>query len=291
LRLVTSNSVEETILARAQYKLDIDGKVIQAGKFDNKTSDREREELLRSLFGAEDEEVDEKQVEREGEIDDNDLNEIIARNEEELEIYTKMDEERRAAEQRSFEQYGGKGQMPSRLMGLDELPAVLLADPDNDKPIEEAFTGRGARARKEVAYDDGLNEDQWTNAVDEGDLTGFIAKKKARQAELHKEKELRAEDHQHRRDQGEFVDSDEDDMYIDQNPLELPDPEPEPPKRKRVSDVGASKKKRGRTPKKHFAGVDPNLEDQKTPEMRERLTQMFLSCYKAVESASVQTDG
>ncbi|KAK9703577.1 ATP-dependent DNA helicase Snf21, partial [Basidiobolus ranarum] len=32
-RLISENSVEETILARAQYKLDIDGKVIQAGKF------------------------------------------------------------------------------------------------------------------------------------------------------------------------------------------------------------------------------------------------------------------
>ncbi|KAJ5022450.1 SNF2 family N-terminal domain-containing protein [Bipolaris maydis] len=37
LRLITSNSVEEKILERANYKLDMDGKVIQAGKFDNKS--------------------------------------------------------------------------------------------------------------------------------------------------------------------------------------------------------------------------------------------------------------
>ncbi|CAG8547826.1 9851_t:CDS:10 [Cetraspora pellucida] len=38
LRLISQNSIEETVLARTQYKLDIDGKVIQAGKFDQKST-------------------------------------------------------------------------------------------------------------------------------------------------------------------------------------------------------------------------------------------------------------
>lgn len=46
LRLISQKSIEETILARAQYKLDIDGKVIQAGKFDNKSTAEEREAFL-----------------------------------------------------------------------------------------------------------------------------------------------------------------------------------------------------------------------------------------------------
>jgi ATP-dependent helicase STH1/SNF2 len=45
-RLITENSVEESILARAQYKLDIDGKVIQAGKFDNRSTEEDREAFL-----------------------------------------------------------------------------------------------------------------------------------------------------------------------------------------------------------------------------------------------------
>jgi ATP-dependent helicase STH1/SNF2 len=32
--------------ARARYKLDIDDKVIQAGRFDNKSTQEEQEELL-----------------------------------------------------------------------------------------------------------------------------------------------------------------------------------------------------------------------------------------------------
>lgn len=36
--------------ARAQYKLDIDDKVIQAGRFDKKSTVEEREDLLVSIF-------------------------------------------------------------------------------------------------------------------------------------------------------------------------------------------------------------------------------------------------
>ena len=35
---------------RARYKLDIDDKVIQAGRFDNKSTQEEQEELLVSSF-------------------------------------------------------------------------------------------------------------------------------------------------------------------------------------------------------------------------------------------------
>ena len=51
LRFITEKSVEEAMFARARYKLDIDDKVIQAGRFDNKSTQEEQEEfLVRSLF-------------------------------------------------------------------------------------------------------------------------------------------------------------------------------------------------------------------------------------------------
>lgn len=46
LRLISSGTVEELVLARAQRKLEIDGKVIQAGKFDEVTTGAEYEEYL-----------------------------------------------------------------------------------------------------------------------------------------------------------------------------------------------------------------------------------------------------
>lgn len=45
-RLVTSQSVEEHIVATANLKKDMDSKVIQAGKFDNNSTNAEREEHL-----------------------------------------------------------------------------------------------------------------------------------------------------------------------------------------------------------------------------------------------------
>ena len=45
-RFVTEKSIEESMLARARNKLNIDEKVIQAGKFDNKSSAQEREAIL-----------------------------------------------------------------------------------------------------------------------------------------------------------------------------------------------------------------------------------------------------
>src|SRR6266566_4279460 len=50
LRLISSNSVEEKILERARFKLDMDGKVIQAGRFDNKSSETDRDAMLRTLL-------------------------------------------------------------------------------------------------------------------------------------------------------------------------------------------------------------------------------------------------
>jgi ATP-dependent helicase STH1/SNF2 len=160
LRLVTTKSVEEAILARAQYKLDLDGKVIQAGKFDHKTTDREREELLRSLIGGDDDEEEVDKEHPEGEIDDGELNEIIARNEEELLLYTEIDNVRREKEQKEYEARGGKG-LYQRLIQEHEIPAMFLEDTSIPIVKQVEMTGRGARQRKEIAYDDGMDEDQY----------------------------------------------------------------------------------------------------------------------------------
>lgn len=161
LRLVTSKSVEEAILARAQDKLDLDGKVIQAGKFDHKTTDREREELLRQLLGG-DEEEEEEEVDKEhpgGEVDDGELNEMIARNEEELIMFNQMDDVRRKKEQAEHEARGGVG-LYQRLIQESEIPAMFLEDTSIPLVKNIESSGRGARQRKDIAYDDGMDDDQ-----------------------------------------------------------------------------------------------------------------------------------
>ena len=61
-RLITVDSVEEHILERAQYKLDVDQKVIQAGKFDQKSTSAERDMLLKALLDEDNQEHEEEDV-------------------------------------------------------------------------------------------------------------------------------------------------------------------------------------------------------------------------------------
>ncbi|KAH8702492.1 putative RSC complex subunit [Talaromyces proteolyticus] len=173
LRLITSNSVEEKILGRAQFKLDMDGKVIQAGKFDNKSTNEEREALLRTLL--ESAEVGDQMGDQD-EMDDDELNEVMARSEEELTIFQKMDQERAKTDKY------GPGRRYPRLMGEDELPDIYLAEDVPAKAEVEEITGRGARERKVTRYDDGLTEEQWLMAVDAEDDTieEAIARKDAK---------------------------------------------------------------------------------------------------------------
>lgn len=161
LRLITNDSVEEIILERAHEKLNIDGKVIQAGKFDNKSTAEEQEAFLRRLLEAE--ELKKKgngEDEDEVGLEDEELNDILARNDDEKLLFAKMDEERRNQDEMDG--------IPSRLISKGELPNVFseetvekhFNEQTEEKPLE------ATRRRKAVIYDDGLTEEQWLEAMD-----------------------------------------------------------------------------------------------------------------------------
>ena len=186
LRLISSNSVEEKILERARFKLDMDGKVIQAGKFDNKSTVEERENLLRTLMEAA------ENVEAFGEqeeMDDDDLNANMARSDEEIIIFQELD-----AQRERHPAYGTTGKRLPRLMGESELPDIYLNDENPIQEEEEVYAGRGARERTKVKYDDGLTEEQWLLAVDDDEDTieAAQARKQARIDKRMTNKERRA---------------------------------------------------------------------------------------------------
>ena len=185
LRLISSNSVEEKILERANFKLDMDGKVIQAGKFDNKSTTEEREALLKTLVATA--EAAEQLADQE-EMDDDDLNDIMARSPDELEMFQRIDSERI-----KNDEYG-PGRRLNRLMGEDELPDIYLQESNPmAEPIEE-IAGRGARERTSIKYDDGLTEEQWLEAVDNSDdnIEDAVARKQSRIEKRNTNKEKRA---------------------------------------------------------------------------------------------------
>ncbi|KAK5664022.1 hypothetical protein OQA88_236 [Cercophora sp. LCS_1] len=162
LRLISSASVEEKILERARFKLDMDGKVIQAGRFDNKSSETDRDAMLRTLL----ETADMAESGEQEEMDDEELNMILARSEDEIGVFQKLDEER--ARDPLYGTLPGCKGIP-RLMGENELPDIYLSEGNPVEEENEVVLGRGARERTKVKYDDGLTEEQWLMAVDDDD--------------------------------------------------------------------------------------------------------------------------
>ncbi|RDA89825.1 hypothetical protein CP533_6955 [Ophiocordyceps camponoti-saundersi (nom. inval.)] len=162
LRLISTNSVEEKILERARFKLDMDGKVIQAGRFDNKSSETDRDAMLRTLL----ETADMAESGEQDDMEDEELNMMLARNDDELVVFQKMDEQRQ--KDPTYGTAAGAKSKP-RLMGEDELPEIYLneGNPAVEEESEEVALGRGARERTKVRYDDGLTEEQWLMAVDD----------------------------------------------------------------------------------------------------------------------------
>ncbi|KAF6820507.1 Chromatin structure-remodeling complex subunit snf21 [Colletotrichum sojae] len=175
LRLISSNSVEEKILERARFKLDMDGKVIQAGRFDNKSTETDRDAMLRTLL----ETADMAETGDQDEMDDEELNLLLARSDDEVVVFQKLDEERKK-DPTYGDGPGSKGK--PRLMAEDELPDIYLGDGNPVEEQEETSLGRGARERTKVRYDDGLTEEQWLMAVDDDDDSpeAAAARKQAR---------------------------------------------------------------------------------------------------------------
>ncbi|KJE95751.1 smarca2 protein, variant [Capsaspora owczarzaki ATCC 30864] len=172
IRFVTADSVEERMLAAAQFKLDMDKKVIQAGKFDQKSTSSERRHLLEQLMDDSKEDDEEEAKDDESSVHDDDtLNQMLARSEDELRIFQQLDKERQQAP--AFD-YPNGIHTTSRLMEENELPDWLLVDDEeidrlvNDAPAVEY--GRGQREHKDVLYDDGLTEGEFLDLVEDGQL-------------------------------------------------------------------------------------------------------------------------
>ncbi|KAJ1764763.1 ATP-dependent DNA helicase Snf21 [Coemansia sp. RSA 1843] len=194
LRLITRGTVEENVLARAEFKRDMDDKVIQAGKFDNKTTAEERDQLLRSLLKAEEAAEDEAAEGEDATTSNEELNDMLARSDEERVIFARMDEEHLAHERQEWLEAGNSGDPPERLFTEAELPEEYLHDYDpveERRKMEEEATRDKSRNRQRVYYDDGLSEEQWLNALedDDIDLDDVISRRREKQERRRKRNE------------------------------------------------------------------------------------------------------
>ncbi|KAI8526239.1 hypothetical protein RHMOL_Rhmol13G0293200 [Rhododendron molle] len=183
LRLETVQTVEEQVRAAAEHKLGVANQSITAGFFDNNTSAEDRREYLESLLR------ECKKEEAAPVLDDDSLNDLIARSESEIDIFEAMDRQRFEEEMAMWKNLLlGKGKngsepippLPSRLLTDEELKpfyeAIKTYEASNAKVASDAGAnvgakrksgglggldtqhyGRGKRAREVRSY-----EEQWT---------------------------------------------------------------------------------------------------------------------------------
>ena len=183
LRLVTVRSVEEYILERARFKLALDGTVIQAGRFDQKSTAEEREAMLRALLesrpretsshkkaesqpGKDHENNDEDEGEEEGDyLEDDTLNELLARTDTEMAVFQEMDRLRKEKNRKR------KHENDSPLIVESELPASLTTQLSSrnleQKQDDNGGTGiRQSRLKRPVSYDEQASDAAWLKALE-----------------------------------------------------------------------------------------------------------------------------
>uniref|UniRef100_A0A6B2KWZ2 Uncharacterized protein n=1 Tax=Arcella intermedia TaxID=1963864 RepID=A0A6B2KWZ2_9EUKA len=154
LRIVTVNSVEGKMLERANWKLDMDNKVIKAGKYHDKAKGQDRNDMLLSLL-REDHNVLGQEV-----TSDEDINKIIARNDNEVQLFQEMDKEREIEDYAIWEEEGNEGPLPPPLMTEDELPEWM--SDDYVPPVEnipEIRYGRSGRPITSYKHMDDSGDD------------------------------------------------------------------------------------------------------------------------------------
>ncbi|KAI4345493.1 hypothetical protein L6164_012612 [Bauhinia variegata] len=178
LRFETVQTVEEQVRAAAEHKLGVANQSITAGFFDNNTSAEDRREYLESLLR------ECKKEEAAPVLDDDALNDLLARSELELDVFEAVDKKRQEDEMVTWKKLV-HGQatssselippLPSRLVTDDDLKIFYEAMKIYDVPKSEVASngvkrkggylggldtqqyGRGKRAREVRSY-----EEQWT---------------------------------------------------------------------------------------------------------------------------------
>jgi hypothetical protein len=95
-------------------------------------------------------------------MNDDELNMMLARNDDEIIKFRDMDIKRERDALEAWRASGHRGRPPAPLLQFDELPECYQSDaPFEVKEIDEAMEGRGQRRRNVVSYTDGLSDDAW----------------------------------------------------------------------------------------------------------------------------------
>lgn len=187
LRLISAGTVEEHILTRANYKKDIDAKIIQAGMFNQRSSARERQQFLQELLSKDDIEDDTKDIPNNKQI-----NKMIARSEKEFEAFQVIDKERDEEFQKQWTESGESGRF-ERLSTVNEIPYWMAADV-RERPGDGIEYGRGHRERTVTVYQDSDNIEELLETSPSEAEQGRPRKKRRKTNDKKRQREKRVPD-------------------------------------------------------------------------------------------------
>ena len=176
-RLISKNTIEEGILEKAAFKKDMDDKVIGAGLYNSRYSEIERRNKLMDILKNEN-----KDEEEDDEIlNDEQINEYIARNDEEFNKFQEMDQERYKREKKDEKLKEIKEKLNLtdeqiknvnyRLLQEYEVPDWVKITKEKEKEIDRIdhveIGGKEMRVRKRVNYCEDYDGDFFDGSMSE----------------------------------------------------------------------------------------------------------------------------
>lgn len=101
------------------------------------------------LIEGDQEDADESSI-----LNEDELNEILARSEEEANLFFQIDKDNARLKEKRI----AEGGWVSDLMTVEELPEIYRSDEAPRQAQEEVLVGRGHRRRNNVVYDENMTE-------------------------------------------------------------------------------------------------------------------------------------
>lgn len=154
-RLVTNGTIEEEILSKASYKRSLDEMVIQAGLYNNRSTDLERRQRVEEI-------IKKQSLERNDEDEipnDDEINKMLARDDEEFELFQELDRLRYDQERLIYKDFNRNYNY--RLLGPDEIPDFVRYNQPQAEEKEETNGRRKIKIRNldELVDDESIDEE------------------------------------------------------------------------------------------------------------------------------------
>jgi hypothetical protein len=161
LNLSTPDTVERKVLKVQNEKRAVEDMIIGVAIFNDEANEEDRRAVYQAVTAK-------NQTGGVARVpNDEQINKMLARTAEELEVFEEMDIERDARYQREWERAGNRGDYP-RLVTYEELPEYLKVSPADLKREEDLPDVRKSRSKNHLSLIDNITDSEYTRMIEEG---------------------------------------------------------------------------------------------------------------------------